>query len=82
MKWNIFAGTLVLGFCLCTQQSFGFELLDRAGRRVSPPRRGFLVDLQAARPFLPGGGNGARRTFAQCGVARARQRVLEAVVPE
>ena len=28
MKWNIFLGTLVLGFGLCTQ-SYGFELLDR-----------------------------------------------------
>jgi hypothetical protein len=29
MKWNLLLGTLVLGFGLCTQQSFGFELLDR-----------------------------------------------------
>ena len=28
MKWNVFLGTLVLGFGLCAQ-SYGFDLLDR-----------------------------------------------------
>lgn len=29
MKWNVLLGTMVLGFALCAQQSYGFELLDR-----------------------------------------------------